>query len=195
MTGSGNKFVKIEQTVFEAGVLAGTPNESQPQSDAEPKSDSIRIWQYIAVVLGVSLLVAIVLLWLSKPDLPVVHMLNEVAFIPAGEFRMGGSGSDAESDEHPEHTVHVDAFFIDKYEVTNAQYQFVDANPQWQKNSVQRVFHNGKYLNLCRITRIPPAKRTIPLCMSVGMRRCLRKMDRSDCQPRQNGKKLRGANW
>ena len=43
-----------------------------------------------------------------------------MVLIPAGEFRMGSnSGS---SDEKPVHSVYVDAFYMDKYEVTNAQY-------------------------------------------------------------------------
>ncbi|MGA1865579.1 MAG: formylglycine-generating enzyme family protein, partial [bacterium] len=47
-------------------------------------------------------------------------MLEEMAFIPAGSFRMG---SDEFSGEGPAHDVYLDAFFIDKYEVTNAQYE------------------------------------------------------------------------
>ena len=49
-----------------------------------------------------------------------------MAMIPAGEFQMGSNhGSD---DEQPVHTVYLDAFYIDKYEVTNAQYKkFMDA--------------------------------------------------------------------
>jgi serine/threonine-protein kinase len=44
----------------------------------------------------------------------------EMAYIPAGEFEMGSeSGSESES---PVHTVYLDAFWIDIYEVTNAQY-------------------------------------------------------------------------
>jgi formylglycine-generating enzyme required for sulfatase activity len=43
-----------------------------------------------------------------------------MALIPAGEFEMGSS--DGESDERPVHTVYLDAFYMDKYEVTNAQY-------------------------------------------------------------------------
>ena len=123
---------------------------------------SIRPWQY-TTVLGVGLLIAIVLLWFeySKPEVPKVRMIGEVAWIPAGEFRMG---SDAEVDEHPTHTVHVDDFYIDKYEVTNFQYKkFVDANPQWQKNSIQRVFHNGKYLNLWQDNTYPPGKEDHPV--------------------------------
>ena len=50
----------------------------------------------------------------------------EMVLIPAGEFQMGSS--DGASDEKPIHTVYLDAFYIDKYEVTNAQYKkFVQA--------------------------------------------------------------------
>ena len=44
----------------------------------------------------------------------------EMMLIPAGEFQMGSNSGD--DDEKPVHTVYVDAFYMDKYEVTNAQY-------------------------------------------------------------------------
>lgn len=40
--------------------------------------------------------------------------------VPAGEFTMGSAGNDA--DERPVHTVYLDAFLIDRTEVTNAMY-------------------------------------------------------------------------
>lgn len=47
-------------------------------------------------------------------------------FVPAGEFTMGSDSGPEES--KPAHKVMVEAFFIDKYEVTNAQYKaFCDA--------------------------------------------------------------------
>jgi len=48
-----------------------------------------------------------------------------MAFIPAGDFLMGSSDADkdAPSNEKPQHTVSLDAFWMDKFEVTNAQYQ------------------------------------------------------------------------
>ena len=62
---------------------------------------------------------------------------------------MGGSRN-AMSGNHeqpPVQTVAVDGFFIDKYEVTNAQFQkFVLANPDWQNGRIDRAFHNGHYL-------------------------------------------------
>ena len=42
-------------------------------------------------------------------------------YVPAGEFEMGSNNG--ESDEKPVHTVYLDAFWIDKTEVTNAQYR------------------------------------------------------------------------
>jgi formylglycine-generating enzyme required for sulfatase activity len=45
--------------------------------------------------------------------------------VPAGEFLMGSNegDADAEDDEHPQHSVYVSEFWIDKTEVTNAQYR------------------------------------------------------------------------
>jgi len=49
-----------------------------------------------------------------------------MVLIPAGEFQMGSN--DGSYDEKPVHTVYLDAFYMDKYEVTNAQYRkFMDA--------------------------------------------------------------------
>ena len=68
-----------------------------------------------------------------------------MVLIPAGEFQMGSN--DGDTDEKPVHTVHVDAFYMDKYEVTNAEYKkFVDANPDWKKERINARFHKGDYL-------------------------------------------------
>jgi len=45
----------------------------------------------------------------------------EMVLIPSGEFKMGSK--DQLPSEDPVHTVKVDAFYMDKYEVTNAQYK------------------------------------------------------------------------
>jgi formylglycine-generating enzyme required for sulfatase activity len=48
-----------------------------------------------------------------------------MVYVPAGEFIMGSAASDgvAQDDEKPQHKVYLDAFWIDKTEVTNAQYK------------------------------------------------------------------------
>jgi len=54
----------------------------------------------------------------------------EMVYVPDGEFLMGSQDSDrkADTDEGPQHTVTLDAFWIDRTEVTNAQYvQFLNA--------------------------------------------------------------------
>jgi formylglycine-generating enzyme required for sulfatase activity len=56
-----------------------------------------------------------------------------MVLIPAGEFTMGSDKGD--EDEFPVHRVHVNAFYIDKFEVTNRRFaKFVDAiqsEPPW----------------------------------------------------------------
>lgn len=147
-------------------ILRTIDRRKKQQAWLKLKSESSRIYRYIAAVLGGGLMFAIVLLLqASKYDhQTIIHHLDEVVLIPAGEFQMGGSDSDAETDEVPVHTVYVDAFYIDKYEVTNAQYKkFVDANPQWQKRRIPSNFHNGKYLDLWQDNTYPPDKENHPV--------------------------------
>ena len=47
---------------------------------------------------------------------------QDMVFIPAGEFSMGDHHGSLPSRCRPVHTVYLDAFYIDQYEVTNAQY-------------------------------------------------------------------------
>jgi formylglycine-generating enzyme required for sulfatase activity len=58
---------------------------------------------------------------IGKDEAPMV-------LIPAGDFQMGDSFNEGSSDQRPVHTVYLDAFHIDIYEVTNSQYKkFRDA--------------------------------------------------------------------
>jgi formylglycine-generating enzyme required for sulfatase activity len=50
-------------------------------------------------------------------------IVPEMVLIPGGEFVMGKDDeNDPDADYSPAHTVRVDPFYIDRYEVTNAQY-------------------------------------------------------------------------
>jgi len=48
-----------------------------------------------------------------------------MVYVPADEFLMGSSDADgqAQDDEKPQHTVYLDGYWIDRTEVTNAQYR------------------------------------------------------------------------
>lgn len=57
-----------------------------------------------------------------------VATTKNMVLIPAGEFIMGGNNHQARSDEFPRHKVKLNGFWMDKTEVTNAQFKkFVDA--------------------------------------------------------------------
>ena len=86
-----------------------------------------------------------------------------MVLIPAGTFLMGSD--DVFTWGNPRvHTVHLNGFFMDKYEVTNAQFKaFVDANPQWQKDQIEDRFHNGSYLYHWSGTDYPAGKADHPV--------------------------------
>ena len=79
-------------------------------------------------------------------------MPEGMIFVPAGAFNMGSSKGDIHnqhdirlfSDAQPEHKVNVPAFYLDKTEVTNAQYKkYCDATgypapPHWKNGQISR---------------------------------------------------------
>ena len=82
---------------------------------------------------------------IQKVTVPSSATPEGMVLVPAGEFQMGSN--DGKFDEKPVHTVYVDAFYMDVYEVTNAEYKkFVDANPQWRKDHISSRYHDGNYL-------------------------------------------------
>lgn len=59
---------------------------------------------------------------LPSPDAPASESQNvPMVFVPAGEFSMGSQLGD--SDERPVHTVYLDTFYVDMFEVTNGRYR------------------------------------------------------------------------
>jgi len=91
-----------------------------------------------------------------KPSVPAGMVL-----IPAGEFQMG---SGENTDEKPIHTVYIDAFYMDKHEVTNAEYKkFLNANPRWGKNRIPSAYHDGDYLKRWNGNNYPIGKGEHPV--------------------------------
>ena len=71
---------------------------------------------------------------------------GSMAVVPAGEFMMGSSTGDA--DEQPAHKVHVDAFSMDRYEVTVGQYatflQATGVNSPLDWNTMNQPAHQKR---------------------------------------------------
>ena len=65
-----------------------------------------------------------------------------MVYVPAGEFIMGSPDGEGYDQEHPQHRVYLDAYWIDRTEVSNAQYrQCVDAGtcevaPGWMRDDM-----------------------------------------------------------
>ena len=78
------------------------------------------------IQIRILLLLALSTVWVSSawavPKTP-----PGMVYVPEGYFQMGQSSSEAE-DQKPMHFVYTSAYFIDKYEVSNAEYKkFIDA--------------------------------------------------------------------
>lgn len=100
----------------------------------------------IRVFFGIFVTVAFLSACDRSSDSPSPEIVSEVdgkimRLVPAGEFIMGTDRTDPENthlkigtvkplykDQRPEHKVHLNAFYIDQYEVTNLEYKkFIDA--------------------------------------------------------------------
>lgn len=80
--------------------------------------------------------------------------LDRMVLIPGGDFQMGNIESNMKNDEQQFHTVYIDAFYIDIYEVTNAEYKiFADENPEWKKENAYQGYSEG-YLTHWRNNQI-----------------------------------------
>ncbi len=87
----------------------------------------------------------------TPTPLPGPDNVEEI-LIPSGVFLMGCDSNNSSeircpSSQQPLHAVYLDAYFIDKYEVTNARYKAcVDAGgctPPWSNTSYTRRFYYG----------------------------------------------------
>ncbi|HET7219324.1 MAG TPA: formylglycine-generating enzyme family protein [Vicinamibacterales bacterium] len=56
---------------------------------------------------------------------------GELVRVPAGAFRMGDNVGDGDARERPVHTVDVDAFYIGRFEVTNAEWRRFRDDPAY----------------------------------------------------------------
>lgn len=94
---------------------------------------------------------------------------SEMQFVPAGEFLMGSSGKGIDEDkaEAPPHKIFLPAYWIDKYEVTTAQFcQFLNATGQTQDAEGHSFFGLPAYMPICQEAgqwRPLPGKERFPM--------------------------------
>jgi len=96
-------------------------------------------WMRITAIISLILISALFWTWYSRP--------KDMVWIPGGEFLMGSSSPLAKINEKPTHTVRLKGFWMDKTDVTNAQFaQFIKATgyvttaerkPEWETLKVQ----------------------------------------------------------
>ena len=83
----------------------------------------------------------------ARPKPAAMLDTTEMVLIPAGYLQMGSNANNAADNEKPVHTVYVDAFYMDTYEVTNTQFKaFINANPSWRKDKIPDKYRDGDYL-------------------------------------------------
>ena len=101
---------------------------------------------------------------LEPEIIPEPIIPDGMVLIPEGEFQMGSNEGNADNDEQPVHTVHLDAFYIDANEVTNGEFKdFVLANPAWQKDLIDDRFRDDNYLHDWNGNNYPVGQRDHPV--------------------------------
>jgi formylglycine-generating enzyme required for sulfatase activity len=146
--------------------------------------------------LTIHVFLAILLLAESPIFVPAQKAPAKMALIKGVIFEMGTDHADIPklqelfkvkrpeifAEETPRHQVKIDSFYLDKYEVTNADFKkFLDKNPGWQKDKIPAEFHNGKYLQDWNGRNFPDKKSKFPVvfvswyaavayCQSLGKR-------------------------
>ena len=109
----------------------------------------------------------------SRPRTP-----KGMVLVPKGDLRMGTDSSDIGrlmtlygvkhgdlfTGEVPRHLVKLDAFYMDRYEVSNRDFAlFLKKKPTWHKDSMPPKYDNGKYLALWKNGRYPTGTGNLPV--------------------------------
>ncbi len=114
-------FVGLQDVRFIAEQWLGVPGD--PNADIAPLPDgdgTVNVLDFAVVADH----------WLLADPDP-----NEMIFISGGQFQMGDSFAEGNFDEFPLHAVTIDAVYMGKYEITNAQY-CTFLNSMFDSNSV-----------------------------------------------------------
>lgn len=113
-----------------------------------------------------------------KAQTPPPATVEGMALIPGASFDMGTAQAEvlglmqrfqvrrAElfAEELPRHRATIGSFYIDRNEVTNAQFKaFIEKDSAWQKSRIPASLHNGKYLENWAGNEYPAGKADDPV--------------------------------
>ena len=77
-----------------------------------------------------ALFLAVSALWAAGPSPKAINDgYGDFVYVSAGSFKMGDNFGDGESRERPVHAVYLDAYYVGKYEVTNADWKKFQNDP------------------------------------------------------------------
>ena len=96
------------------------------------------------------------------------EMLKDMARLRTGDYYIGSPDNTGDPDEHPSHQVRLDAFYIDKYEVTKGDYmKFVaavaDYFPEWAEPKGEMNITTGRDPYYRRLAPVFSACETCPV--------------------------------
>jgi formylglycine-generating enzyme len=92
------------------------------------------------------------------------QMGTDQSDIPELQLVFGIKQAELFADEIPRHPVTIHSFYLDKYEVTNAQFKtFVEHNPDWRQDRIPARYHNGNYLKHWNSQGYPKEKANHPV--------------------------------
>ena len=133
-------------------------NESEKRTAAGPAMTTFNNnWKNVNFILILCIVLALSVSCKKSADDANRAAPNDetnMVLIPAGEFEMGNNEVEhgphgTQEDESPMHTVYVDAFYIDKYEVTNVDFKkFLDANPHFKKEPITPIVYLNNLGNI-----------------------------------------------
>jgi formylglycine-generating enzyme len=114
----------------------------------------------------------------ARPS-PSLYMRDSaMSLIPGATFQMGTDAASISTlqqlfgikraelftSEVPRHMVTIDSFYLDRYEVTNAEFRkFLRRNPGWRRASIHARYHNGNYLKSWKGSDYPEGKAKHPV--------------------------------
>jgi len=97
---------------------------SNTESLTSSNSPSTEVSQEVTIISPTATIIAITATKSYTKELTTISPIDgmTMVYVPAGEFLMGSPEGVGDDDEHPQHIVYLESFYIDQMEVTNTMF-------------------------------------------------------------------------